>query len=501
MKSIARLLTAWCLAVLAACSSPAPAPAEKSAENATDASDALPQVPHPYEALPPGTSEGLAKPFTGDFDEMVKRRVIRAGVAVNRTHYFIDKGVQRGIAYDALTLFEEEINRKLNTGLLKVHVAFVPLPREQMIPALVDGRVDLLAAQLTITPERQQRVDFTAPTRTNVSEIVVTHASAPAIATAADLSGREVFVRRLSSYYSSLTALNEKLQAEKKAPVTIKEVPDNLEDDDILEMVNAGLVPITVVDDYQAEFWQKVFKNIRPIKTATVRTGGNLAVAVRKNSPRLLQEANAWIKSHGAESWFGKQMDRKYLESTRYAVDATSEAERKKFRQVIELFRKYGDKYDMDFLLMAAQGFQESRLDQNAKSHVGAIGIMQIMPPTGKELAVGDITQIEPNVHGGVKYMRQLIDREFKDDAMTPLNKGLMAFAAYNAGPGRVRQLRRLTKERGLDPNVWFGHVEQITSEKVGRETVQYVANIYKYYVAYRLVMETEQAAARAKGK
>ncbi len=489
------------MAGLPACSSSEPAPPQAAPQASASADEALPAVPHPYEALPPGTGEVLAKPFTGDFDEMVKRRVIRAGVAVNRTHYFIDKGVQRGIAYDALTLFEEDLNKKLNTGLLKVHVAFVPLPRDQMGQALVDGRVDLLAAQLTITPERQQKVDFTIPTRTNVSEIVVTHASGPAMTTAADLSGKEVFVRKTSSYYASLAALNEKLTAERKPPVTIKEAPEALEDDDLLEMVNAGLVPVTIVDDYQAEFWQKVFKNIRPVKTAAVRTGGNIAIAVRKNSPKLLQEANAWIKTHGAGSWFGNQVERKYLESTRYASDATSEAERKKFRAIVELFRKYGDKYDMDFLMMAAQGFQESRLDQDAKSHVGAIGIMQIMPATGKELAVGDISQIEPNVHGGVKYMRQLIDREFKDQPIDQLNKGLMAFAAYNAGPGRLRQLRRLTKERGLNENVWFGNVEQITSEKIGRETVTYVANIYQYYVAYRLVMETEQASAKSKGK
>ena len=507
MKSIRRLFIVVCAAGLAACSSPEPAPqpapqsAPPASDKAASLADALPAVQHPHDALPPEARGVISQPFTGDFDEMVKRRVIRAGVAVNRTHYFIDKGVQRGIAYDALTLFEEDLNKKLNTGLLKVHVAFIPLPRDQMGQALLDGRVDLLAAQLTITPERQKVVDFSIPTRTNVSEIVVTGASGPAITSAEDLSGKDVFVRKTSSYYASLVALNEKLNAAKKAPVNIKEAPETLEDDDILEMVNAGLVPMTIVDDYQAEFWGKVFKDIRPVKTATVRTGGNLAIAVRKNSPRLLAEANAWIKTHGAGSWFGNQVERKYLESTKYATNATSQAERQKFKAVVDLFRKYGDKYDMDFLLMAAQGFQESRLDQDAKSHVGAIGVMQIMPATGKELAVGDITQMEPNIHGGVKYMRQLIDREFKDQPVDPLNKGLMAFAAYNAGPGRLRQLRRLTKERGLNENVWFGNVEQITSEKVGRETVTYVSNIYKYYIAYKLVMEQSQAEAKAKGK
>ena len=499
MKTLKSALVPLCVVWFVACSPSAP-PADQTAAKAAD--ETLPSVPHPYEALPETTRGILATQFTGDYDEMVKRRVIRAGVAVNRTHYFIDKGVQRGIAYEALTLFEEELNKKLNTGLLKVHVAFVPLPRDQLLPALTDGRVDLVAAQLTVTPERQKIVDFSAPARSNVSEIVVAHKTAPAIATPADLSGKEVFVRRTSSYYSSLVALNETLQGQKKAPVTIKEAPEALEDDDILEMVNAGLVPLTVVDDYQATFWQKIFPDLRLDKGAALRTGGNLAVAVRKNNPKLRDEVSAWIKTHGLDTWFGKAMQKKYLESTRYAGNATNDAERKKLRAVVELFRKYGDKYDMDFLLMAAQGFQESRLDQDAKSHVGAIGIMQIMPATGKELAVGDITQLEPNVHGGVKYMRRLIDTEFKNDpTMTPLNKGLMAFAAYNAGPGRLRQLRRLTRERGLDANVWFGNVEQLTSEKVGRETVTYVSNIYKYYVAYRLVMENELASAKAQGK
>ena len=150
---------------------------------------------------------------------------------------------------------------------------------------------------------------------------------------------------------------------------------------------------------------------------------------------------------------------------------------------------------------MAAQGYQESTLDQNAKSPVGAIGVMQVMPATGKELKVGDITQIEPNIHAGVKYMRFMMDKYYEDEPMDPLNKGLMTFASYNAGPGRIRQLRREAAKRGLDPNVWFGNVEHVASERIGRETVTYVSNIYKYYVAYKLVSEQTQARAAARGK
>jgi membrane-bound lytic murein transglycosylase MltF len=167
---------------------------------------------------------------------------------------------------------------------------------------------------------------------------------------------------------------------------------------------------------------------------------------------------------------------------------------------MVELFKKYGAQYEMDYLLMAAQGYQESTLDQGVKSPVGAIGVMQVMPATGKELKVGDINKVEPNIHAGVKYMRFMIDQYFKDEPIDDLNKGLMAFAAYNAGPGRLRQLRREAEKRGLNPNVWFGNVERIASERIGRETVTYVSNIYKYYVAYKLLQAEAARKKKAAG-
>ena len=192
-------------------------------------------------------------------------------------------------------------------------------------------------------------------------------------------------------------------------------------------------------------------------------------------------------------------MEKRYLQNTKYVKNATSEAEIKKFQQIVEYFKKYSDQYDVDYLLMAAQGFQESGLDQSVKSQVGAIGVMQVMPATAKDLNVGDVREIEANIHAGVKYMRWVMDHYYKDEPMDNLNKGLFAFASYNAGPGRIRQLRKEAEKRGLDPNVWFGNVEQIASERIGRETVTYVSNIYKYYVAYRMVVEEKERRAAAK--
>ena len=270
-------------------------------------------------------------------------------------------------------------------------------------------------------------------------------------------------------------------------------------------MVNAGLMPAIVVDDYLASFWVKVFPKLTVHNDIAVRTGGNLAVAVRKGSPKLVEGLNTFMAKFGQGTSFGNQMERKYLVSTKYAKDATSEEERKKLQAVLELFKKYSTQYNLDFLLMAAQGYQESRLDQEARSQVGAIGVMQVMPATGKELNVGDIALVESNIHAGVKYMRTTQDAFFKNEPMDELNKGLMTFASYNAGPGRVRGLRREAAKRGLNPNIWFGNVEQIAAERIGRETVTYVANIYKYYIAYKLMSEQmarkEAAKAAVKGK
>ena len=150
---------------------------------------------------------------------------------------------------------------------------------------------------------------------------------------------------------------------------------------------------------------------------------------------------------------------------------------------------------------MAAQGYQESQLDQSARSPVGAIGVMQIMPETGKDMRVGDITQAEPNINAGIKYMRLMVDQLYQHEPMTKLDKVLFAFASYNAGPGRVAQLRSVAAKRGLDPNIWFQNVEYVAADKIGQETVTYVANIYKYYIAYRLIMEARQTRAQTMEK
>jgi membrane-bound lytic murein transglycosylase MltF len=438
--------------------------------------------------------------WTGDLDGMVKRRQIRILTAYSKTFYFVDRGVQRGLAYDIGQVIETNLNKRLKTKNIRVHVLYIPVARNDIIPALLEGRGDVAMANLTITPERLKQVDFTDPTYTDVSEIVVTGPGAEPIASVQDLAGKEVYIRKSSSFYESIEKLNAEFAKAGKAPVKVRLAPETFESEDILEMVNAGLVRATIADAHIAVFWKQIFPKLTLHPDVAVRTGGEIGWMLRKNSPQLKTGLNRVVAHYSEGSAQRNMLLQKYLKSTKWAKEATSDEEIAKFERMVAFFRTYGDRYDMDYLLMMAQGYQESQLNQDVKSPVGAVGVMQVMPATGKELAVGDISQIEPNIHAGVKYMRFMMDQFYANEPMDRLNKGLFTFASYNAGPGRMQQLRRLAAKSGLDPNVWFNNVELIAAKKIGRETVTYVANIYKYYLAYQMITEQREEREKAKG-
>jgi membrane-bound lytic murein transglycosylase MltF len=462
---------------------------------------ALAQGPAPKKAAGEAlTIELTQKPWSGDLDGMIERRHIRVLTVHSKTFFFVDKGVHRGVVVDAFRLFEDGLNKKLAAEgklkhkNLKVRVIFIPVRRDQLLTNLAAGKGDIAAANLTITSERQKLVDFTSASMGSVSEVVVTGPASPKIAGPDDLAGKQVFVRKSSSYYESLVALNKKFATEKKAPVILKEAPETLEDEDLLEMLNAGLVAFVVVDNHIANFWKQVFPKLTVHDNVVVRTGGEIAWAIRKNSPQLKAALDDFISRNKVGTGTGNQLLARYLKNLKYVKNAASEEERKKFQALVQYFRKYGDQYNVDWVLMGAQGYQESQLNQNAKSAVGAIGVMQLMPATGAEMKVGDIAQTEANIHAGIKYMRFMIDQYYEKEPMTKLDKALFAFASYNAGAGGVAKMRKEAAKRGLDPNVWFQNVEYVAAEKIGQETITYVSNIYKYYIGYRLILESRAA-------
>jgi len=430
--------------------------------------------------------------WTGDFDGMVERRRIRALVSYSKTFYFLDGPTQRGLSYEALKLFEKKVNADLKTKTMKVEVIFIPVPRDQLIPELLAGRGDIAAANLTITEQRQKLVDFSKPFVTGVSEVVVTGPSAPKIKSLDDLAGQTIHVRKSSSYYESLVAQNKRFKQAGKSQMKLEPVEELLEDEDLLEMVNAGLLPMVVVDSHKAQFWSRIFDSIEVHEDITLRTGGEIAWAFRKNSPKLESVVNAFVKKNKQGTLHGNMLINRYLKDTKYVENALHPAEMERFRDAIAFIKKYSEKYEFDYLIIGALAYQESRIDQTKRSPVGAIGVMQMLPSTASDKNVGidGIEKLEPNIHAGVKYLHFLHHRYFQDPEMDELNQWLFTFAAYNAGPAKVMKLRSEAIKMKLDPNVWFHNVEIVAAKRIGRETVQYVSNIYKYYIAYSLLSE-----------
>jgi membrane-bound lytic murein transglycosylase MltF len=268
-------------------------------------------------------------------------------------------------------------------------------------------------------------------------------------------------------------------------------------------MVNAGLLPGTITFSHLAEFWSQIFDRIRVNAEAAVRPDGHVAWALRKDTPQLREAVDAFIGANAKGSLAYNMVYRRYFQNTTFVTNSTSEGELRKFEQAVGFFRRYAGQYDLPWLLVAAQAYQESQIDQSRRSHVGAVGVMQIKPSTaaGPPISISGVDKsMEANIHAGVKYLRFIVDQYYKDEPMDRLNKGLFAVASYNAGPARIAQLRRKAKAMGLDPNVWFGNVEVVAAREIGRETVQYVSNIHKYYISYTLIQHQREQRRRARG-
>ncbi len=445
--------------------------------------------------------QALLKPWYGDLDGMVQRRFIRVLVTHSRTNYFLDGARQKGATFEGMEFFKDWLNKELGPGR-HVEMIYIPMRRDELFTAMAAGRGDILAASLTVTPEREALVDFTEPWQENASEFLVTGPAAPEMKSLDDLAGQEVWVRRSSSYFESLTGLNQQLKAKGLKPVRIREADENLEGEDILEMVSAGIMPMTVLDDYRAAVWVKVLPGLRVHADMPVAQGRHMAPAVRKNCPRLKELLSRCVlaQRQGATP---ARLSKTYFRTTDYLRNPTASEDMRRFNQAVGFFQRYGDQYDLDYLLIAAQGYQESHLDQAARSPRGAVGVMQLLPSTaaGAPVNIPDITKIDRNIEAGVKYHRHLIDTWFNDPVIPAQDRMLLAFAAYNAGPGNVLKMRKLAKDMGFDPNRWFANVEVAAGRVTGQETVRYVSNIFKYYVAYKLVMERKAEIEEAKAK
>ncbi len=428
----------------------------------------------------------------GDLDGMKKRHQIRVLVVPSRSGFFYDKAHPEGIFFEAFDEFQRFVNQKLKTGTLKVNVTYIPVRPEQLEHALLEGVGDVIGYPAIVTPEREKIVLFTSPIYSHVKQVIVSGPKSPPIAGLEDLSGKEIYVNPLTVYYDNLQHLSASFQKVGKPPILIESADPNLTDEDLLEMVNSGLLPATVTISIRADFWSKVFSHLTVHSNAVLKEDGQLAWAARTDSPNLKKLLDEFIEGREFGTSFGSTLAHRYLQNTKWVKDSTSTEEMKKFQAYVRFFQKYAAEYNFDYLMLVAQGYQESLLDQSRRNPSGAVGIMQVIPKyaAAPPISIPNVNDAENNIRAGAKMLRDIADTYFNDPKLDSLNKTLMVFASYNAGPTRIARLRKQAARESLDPDKWFGNVELVVADEVGQETVQYVDNIYKYYVAYKLTLE-----------
>ncbi|MFG6084225.1 transporter substrate-binding domain-containing protein [Paracoccus litorisediminis] len=441
----------------------------------------------------------MLQPWTGDLDGMVERGFIRMGVPQEPMTFVYDGAEQRGIAVEFGREFEAHLRKTLGTGAQTLTVSLMPLTRDRMIDALVEGQVDVLAANLTVTTNRSQRVDFADPMLRDVRELVVTGPAAPPVATIDDLTAIPMRIRQSSSYHEHLVALNAARVEAGKPPIPVIAADEALEDYDLAELVNVGVVPAIIVDSHKAELFANIFMNLVVHRDIAVSEGDNIAWAIRKASPQMMAATNAFVAKAHKGTELGNILYRRWIADPTQVVNAIAPGEDAKFVETIGLIRRHATSYDFDPVLIAAQGYQESRLDQSKRSAAGAIGVMQVMPATARDpnVNITDIQLADRNVEAGVKYLRHLRQEYFSDLAISPFDQACFAFAAYNAGPGNIRRARARAESMGLDPNIWFGNVEVAAGRTISREPLVYVRNILKYYTTYKF-FEAQQTQAHS---
>jgi membrane-bound lytic murein transglycosylase MltF len=435
------------------------------------------------------TEPRMARLLTPRFDDPLEREppIVRVLVSYSATNFFVDSGRPRGLEYELMRGFEAFLAERSETAI-PPRLVFIALPFDRVIQGVAEGRGDVAAAGLTITEDRRRSVSFSEPYRRSVREVVVRHHAAAAVPTVEALSGRVVRVVSGSSYATHLVALNRNFRAQGRAPVIVEMVDASLQAEDVLQLVHSGAFPYTVVDDHLAGLWSRLLDGL-VVENASVNEGGKLAWALRQDAPRLQEALDAYGRSRKHGTLHGNMLFRRYHENTRWIRDLSDAATKDRLEHWRPLFERYGEQYGFDWIALASIAVQESGLDPHARSSAGAVGLMQVRPATAADPNVGIEgieTDPEANIHAATRYLAFLRGRYFDDPAIPPAARFDFTVAAYNAGPAAVRRLRAAAARDGFDPDVWFGSVEHAARRSMGRETVEYVGNVNKYYVALR---------------
>lgn len=438
----------------------------------------------------------VARRYPASLDSILERRILRVLTSRNAFDFFLQDGRRGGFQYEMVEAFVRFLNERHGGGGqgLPIRFELIPVHDDQMIPLLLEGAGDLVAARLTVTPARASQVQFSEPYR-EVDEVVVTHDRTSPIGSLEELSGKQVAVRESSSYAESLAALDRELVAAGLDPVDIVFVDEQLETERILALVAARRFPYAVADSMIAEVAIQIHPQLRLADTPALRRDGQLAWATLPSATDVTDAMNVFLARYEEGSLLGNLAVQKYFEAeSQVAARFASEEEESRLSEYDPLFRKNADRFGLDWRLAAAMAYQESRFDATARNRSGAVGLLQIKPETAREPYIGipqveGIQHVDANVRAGLKYLTWIKQRYFDPlPEMHERDRIRMALAAYNAGPRTLILARKRAEALDLDPDRWFRNVELALLDMRKTEPVKYVSEINQRYLAYVLL-------------
>lgn len=418
------------------------------------------------------------------YEQSLNRNEIRIAVPYDPTIYVDAKGKPTGISVPVAKYFGMWLSENYKH---KISVTLVPTLPGKLIDALDSGAADIALGYLGQYQDRLGSPKYLSTTHAeHQKQVLVSAHNSPLISSVDDLSGKLVCLgRQVRS--TALMTLNERLAQEGRAPAIIYKDQVGLDDEAMLQMVNEGLVPYVMGTEFRVDLWKPYLTNIKVYENIRYDIGGNIGWAIRSSDKRLGQDINSFSSSElNTEALL--MFDQDAFKTQKSGLkDPKGKEEWARFVSMRPIFEKYGNQYHLNPLLLASFGFQETMLNQALISPGGAIGVMQLNAATGDAMNVGNIHELDSNIHAGAKYLNDLVSDNFKEDGLDNSNRTLFAIASYNLGPKNIEKARNEAARRGFDPNKWFLNVEMTTAALFGMVPMNYVRNVYKYFVVYQL--------------
>lgn len=430
--------------------------------------------------------QALATSEQRPFIQMLNLGEVRMAIPYGQISYVNAKNQIYGIAPDLANSVGDFLTTKYQR---KVQVKIVPSPPGKLLELLDQGDADFAIDYFQEHDLQKNLGGFLVYEHPRSEKfVVVSQNNQNPIKKISDLSGQTLCVGR-TTRISFLNRTNSELQNSGKTPIHIYQDHLVLNDKDLLQMVNDGLVDFVWVANWQAQLWKPLLPNITIHTDTAVEGGSSGDVIVSKINPDLAKDILEFAASTHLDNVLENYRQKTFIREKNVLKNPLSKNELSRFESMKMYFHRYGHEYQLDPLFLAGLGFQESLLNQNAVSPVGAIGVMQLMLETGKSMNTGNIYELEPNIHAGAKYINSLLQTTSPESTLPETERGFFAVAAYNSGANNVRKARELAVNMGLDPNQWFFNVEMASARLLGLETFLYVRNVYKYYVTYDVLL------------